>query len=110
MRAPEGCRMTDIVLRDIDPILAERVQRLADAHGWDMPQTLMRILERGLHECEVDGAVRLADHEASVLQAAIQALEQVPSDPGFALIGRAVPPKPEPAQPDQSISDAFELK
>jgi hypothetical protein len=102
--------MTDIVLRDIDPILAERIQRLADAHGWDMPGTLMRILERGLHELEVDGAVRLADHETSVLQAAIQALEQVPSDPGFALIGRAVAAKPEVEQPDQSIDPGFALE
>ena len=102
--------MTDIILRDVDAVLADRIRRIGEAHGWSPPDTLLRILERGLHHCEVDGAVRLADHEAGVLQAAIQALEQVPSDPGFALIGRAVPAKPEPAQPDQSISDDFELK
>ena len=102
--------MSEIVLREIDQMLSERIQRLADAHGWSMPDTLLRILERGLHECEVDGAVRLADHEANVLQAAIQALEQVPSDPGFALIGRAVEPKPEVEQPDQSIDPGFALE
>ena len=100
--------MTDIVLRDIDAVLAERITRIAQAHGWSQPQALLHVLERGLHACEGDGAIGLAEQEARVLRAAIQAMEHVPSDPGFALIGRAGP-APEPAaQPDQTISPRFE--
>jgi hypothetical protein len=102
--------MTDIVLRDIDAVLAERITRIAQVHGWSQPQALLHVLERGLHACEGDGAIGLAEQEARVLQAAIQAMEHVPSDPGFALIGRAGP-APEPAaQPDQTISPRFELE
>ena len=102
--------MTDIVLRDIDTVLAERLRRIGDAHGWDMPQTLSHILELGLDACEGAGAVRLAEDEASILQAAIAALESVPSDPGFALIGRAQPP-PQPVDPpDQTVTSHFALE
>lgn len=102
--------MTDIVLRDIDTVLAERLRRIGDAHGWDMPQTLSRVLELGLDACEGDGALGLAEDEASVLQAAIAALESVPSDPGFALIGRAQPLSPPAEQPDQTVSARFNLE
>ena len=102
--------MTDIVLRDIDSVLAERIARVADAHGWSQPQALLHVLERGLHACEGDGSLGLAEQEARVLQAAIQAMEHVPSDPGFALIGRAGPVPQEAPQPDQSIKPSFELE
>lgn len=102
--------MTDIVLRDIDALLAERIARIAQAHGWTQPQALLHVLERGLHACEGDGAIGLAEQEARVLQAAIQAMEHVPSDPGFALIGRAGPAPQPAAEPDQSIKPSFELE
>ena len=102
--------MTDIVLRDIDALLAERIARIAQAHGWTQPQALLHVLERGLHACEGDGAIGLAEQEARVLQAAIQAMEHVPSDPGFALIGRAGPAPQPAAEPDQSIKPRFELE
>lgn len=79
--------MTDIVLRDIDPVLAERIRRIGEARGWSAPDTLLRLLEHGLNACEDEGAVRFDGKEAGVLEAAIAALEQVPDDPGFALIG-----------------------
>ncbi len=80
--------MTDIIVRDIEPALAERIKRIGDARGWSLPETLLRLLELGLHSCEgrrasLDGA------EAGVLEAAIKAMELVPDDAGFALIGRA---------------------
>lgn len=81
--------MTDIVLRDIDPVLAERIRRIGEARGWSLPDTLLELLEHGLNACEGDGAVRFDGRESSVLEAAISAMEQVPDDPGFALIGRA---------------------
>ena len=78
--------MTDIVLRDIDPLLAERIKRLGDARGWPVHDTLLRVLEQGLHACEGHGPVQLEANEAGALEAAIAAMEEVPSDPGFALI------------------------
>lgn len=102
--------MTDIVLRDIDTILAERLRRIGEAHGWDMPQTLSHVLELGLDACEGDGALGLAEDEASVLQAAIAAMESVPSDPGFALIGRAQPLAQPAEPPDQTVTARFDLE
>ena len=103
--------MTDIVLRDIDPVLAERIRRIGEARGWSPADTLLRLLEQGLLEYEGNGAVRLDPKESDVLSSAISAMEQVPNDPGFALIGRG-PPPPEPtsAGPDQTISERFELE
>ncbi|TWT22375.1 hypothetical protein FQY83_04920 [Luteimonas marina] len=80
--------MTDIVLKDADPVLVDRIKRVADTRGWTMPRALQYLLEQGLHVYEGDGAVRFDNSEADVLQAAIAALEQVPDDPGYAAIGR----------------------
>jgi hypothetical protein len=103
--------MSDIVLRDIDPLLAERIKRLGDARGWPVHDTLLRVLEQGLHACEGHGPVQLEANEAGALEAAIAAMEEVPSDPGFALIGRAgAPPPPPEDEPDQSISGRFTLE
>lgn len=102
--------MTDIVLRDIDPVLADRIRRIGQAHGWSPSDTLLRLLESGLQAWEGDSAVLLAEHEDGVLQAAIAAMEQVPSDPGFALIGRATPQPETTEPPDQSISPRFDLE
>ncbi len=84
--------MTDIVLKDADPVLVDRIKRVADARGWTMPRALQYLLEQGLHVYEGDGSVRLDNSEADALQAAIAAMEQVPDDPGYAAIGRAAPP------------------
>ena len=81
--------MTDIVLKDADPVLFDRIRRVADARGWTLPRALQYLLEQGLHVYEGDGSVRLDNSEADALQAAIAALEQVPDDPGYAAIGRA---------------------
>lgn len=80
--------MTDIVLKDIDPVLSDRIKRVADARGWSVPKTLLHLLEQGLHVYEGDGAVRFDNSEADVLHAAIAALEQVPDDAGYSLIGK----------------------
>ncbi|MDH5832739.1 hypothetical protein [Luteimonas kalidii] len=83
--------MIDIVLRDADPVLVDRIKRVAEARGWSLPMAMQYLLEQGLHVYEGDGSVRLDLSEADVLQAAIAALEQVPSDPGYAAIGRVTP-------------------
>lgn len=83
--------MTDIVLKDIDQVLTDRIRRVADQRGWSVPKTLLHLLEQGLHVYEGDGTVRFDNSEADVLQAAIEALEQVPDDGGYALIGKVAP-------------------
>lgn len=80
--------MTDIVLRDIDAILADRLKLLAGQRGWDMHHTLLTVLEQGLYACESGALVHLDDREANALQQAIAALEKVSDDAGFGLIGR----------------------
>lgn len=99
--------MTEIVLRDIDPLLADRIRRVADAHRWTLPQTLHHLLEQGLFAVESDLNVRFDDSDANALQAAIAALEQVPSDPGFAMIGRHASSSPGSPEPDQSVDASF---
>jgi len=101
--------VTDIVLRDIDPVLAERMRRIGEARGWSPVETLSRLLEYGLYQAEGDGRVRLDDRESDVLASAIAAMEHVPNDPGFALIGRAPAVAPPDEEPDQSILQRFEL-
>lgn len=83
--------MTDIVLKDIDPALRARIEQVAQAHGWSLPDALQKLLEAGLEAIE-DGRRQVFDgREEGILAQAIAAMEQVPNDPGFALIGRAGP-------------------
>jgi len=81
--------MTDIVLRDIDEMLADRLKLLAGQRGWPMHDTLLRVIEQGLYAWESGALVRFDDREADALKQAIAALEQVPDDSGFGLIGRS---------------------
>ena len=105
--------MTDLILRDIEPTLLDRLKRLAIARGGNLEDALRLLVDRGL-ACSNDSEDELDDNHARVLQAAIAALESVPSDPGFALIGRAtrgMPPQedaPEDA-PDQAIAAIWNL-
>lgn len=85
--------MTELVLRDIDPVLADRIRRVAEARRWSLPQAVQHLVEQGLYVVEADINVRFSDTDSNVLMEAIAALEQVPSDPGFSLIGRVERPK-----------------
>lgn len=86
--------MTDIVLKDIDPSLRERIERVARARGWSLPVALQHLLEQGLFALEGGRGVRGAfdPNESGVLEAAIAAMQDVPDDPGFARIGRVPDP------------------
>jgi len=79
--------MTDIVLKDIDEILLERIKRAAERRGWALSHTLLHLLEQGLYAVEGDGKLGFDSSEADVLQAAIAALEGVP-DGVYSLIGQ----------------------
>jgi len=81
--------MTDIVLRDLDPALIARLHQVAAANGWQSDESLRNVLEHGLHALELAATLRLNDREENALQSAINAMEGVADDPGFALIGRA---------------------
>lgn len=87
--------MTEIVLRDIDEVLLERIRRVADRRGWALSRALLHLLEQGLYAVEGDGRLSFDNSEADVLQAAIAALESVP-DGVFSLIGQ-VPDGENPA-------------
>jgi len=80
--------MTDILLRDIDPALIERLNRVSAANGWQSDQSLRQVFEHGLHALELAATLRLNEREENALQSAINAMEGVVDDPGFALIGR----------------------
>ena len=98
LRAPGdigGDVMTDLVLRDIDAVLADRIRHLAETRGWSIHDTLQTLLEQGLYACESGLNVRFDDRESDALKQAIAAMEQVANDEGFGLIGRA-PDAPPP--------------
>ena len=80
--------MTHTVLLDIDPVLLERIERIATAHGWGQQVAMVYLIEHGLFACEAELSARFDDADAKVLQAAIAALQDIPDDPGFSLIGR----------------------
>lgn len=87
--------MTDLVLRDIDPALADRIKQVADARGWTMHATLETLIDRGLQACESGLHVHFDPRESDALEEAIRAMQGVQNDQGFGLIGRA-PPPPKP--------------
>ena len=100
--------MPDLILRDIEPDLLDRVRRLADTRGCSLEASLLDLLQQGL-ACARQRDNSLDDFDARVLREAIAALESVPSDPGFALIGRAASTSPVVATegPDQTIAPAW---
>ena len=86
--------MADLVLRDIDPVLADRIKQLCESRGWSMHETLHNLIEQGLWACESGLHVHFNDRESVALEQAIKALETVQDDAGYGLIGRAPEPPP----------------
>jgi hypothetical protein len=79
--------MSPFGLDAMDPVLADRLRKLAGARGWSESEALRHVIERGLLAVENDVPSRLEDEEADALKAAIAALEQIPTDT-FAAIGK----------------------
>ncbi len=75
--------MTDIVLKDVDPILADRIRRLSEARGWSVHDTIFNLLEQGLFVCEAEVRSGFDDSEVNALAEAISALKEVPPGKGF---------------------------
>lgn len=97
--------MPDLILRNVDSSMLDRVRHWADARGMSLDTAVVALLDRGL----VAGAEvgNLEEFDARVLAEAIIALENVPSDPGFALIGRAVPHPPPHRRADQADASSL---
>lgn len=83
--------MTDIIVRDIEPALLERIKRIGEARRLGLSETLLTLLHAGLEQYGSRGSPPLNTVESGALDAAIKAMEQVPDDAGFSLIGRADP-------------------
>ena len=79
--------MTDLIVKDVDDALVERITAFAAAQGWGQARTLRFLLEQGLRASVGDERSSFDADEDTVLAAASSALEQVPDDT-FALIGR----------------------
>ena len=75
--------MTDLLLRDIDPILADRIRRVSVARGWTQHETILRLLEQGLFASEHEVRGGFEESEADALAEAIAALKEVPAGKGF---------------------------
>lgn len=80
--------MSESLQIQLDAVLLERVRRVAQARGWSDTVAIRHLIEHGLFAVEPRGEPRLDDADANILQSAIAALEGIPDDPGFSLIGR----------------------
>ncbi|TWI13640.1 hypothetical protein [Aerolutibacter ruishenii] len=81
--------MSETLQIQLDAVLLERIRRVAQARGWSDAVAIRHLVEHGLFAVEPRGEPSLNDADAGILQSAIAALEGIPDDPGFSLIGRA---------------------
>lgn len=81
----------ELIVRDVDAELQRRIERYARMKDWDMASVLPLALRTGMQVLELREQRNLASGEDAVLADAIKALEQVPNDPGFGMIGREIP-------------------
>jgi len=84
--------MAPFTLDAMDPILSDRLRKLAGRRGWSESEALRRAVERGLIALESEVPQSLETDEDEALRAAIAALEQIPSST-FASVGKVEPPK-----------------
>ncbi|WP_367381149.1 hypothetical protein [Stenotrophomonas cyclobalanopsidis] len=75
--------MADVVLRDVDPLMFERIRRVAMARGWTHEQICSVLLEQGLLSSELEVRSGFGDPEVDALSAAIAALQAMPAGQGF---------------------------
>ncbi len=75
--------MTDLLIRNLDPIMTERIQRVSAARGWSVDETISRLLEHGLFAMESEVRGGFSDPEVDALSDAIAALRAVPQGTRF---------------------------
>lgn len=71
--------MADLNLRDVDPLLLERIDRVAAARGWTGEQACLALLEQGLFMTENEVRGGFENDEVDVLSEAIVALNALPA-------------------------------
>ena len=71
--------MADVTLRNIDPLLMERIRRLSVARGWTREETCLALLEQGLFTSEQHVRGGFESPEVDVLSEAIKALQALPT-------------------------------
>ncbi|MDQ2703343.1 MAG: hypothetical protein M3Y70_11180 [Pseudomonadota bacterium] len=89
--------MSPFLLDAVDPILADRLRKLAGKRGWSESEALRYAIDRGVPVLEAEVPASLENDEAAALKAAIAALEQIPTNT-FAAIGK-VPGETEEQKP-----------
>jgi hypothetical protein len=87
--------MTPFVLDAMDPLLSDRLRKLAGHRGWSESEALRHAIERGLLVLEGEVPKSMGGDDDEVLRAAIAALEQIP-DATFAAVGKAPDAEPKP--------------
>jgi len=75
--------MADLLLRDMDAMMLERIARLSVARGWTQAQTCVALLEQGLFSTELEVRSGFVDPEVEALSEAIAALQALPAGHGF---------------------------
>ncbi|OAX55279.1 hypothetical protein [Xanthomonas graminis] len=75
--------MTDLLLRDINPLLVDRIRRIAVSRGWTQHQTVLNLIEHGLFASEYQVRSGFENPEVDVLSEAIAALRELPAGAGF---------------------------
>ncbi len=75
--------MTDLVVRDIDPVLVERIRRISVARGWTQHYTVIMLIEQGLFASEHEVRGGFENPEVDALSDAIAALKELPAGNGF---------------------------
>ena len=74
--------MVDLLLRDLDPLLNERIRRVAVALGWTREYTCVVLLEQGLFTSELEVRSGFQSPEVDALADAIAALQALPDAQG----------------------------
>lgn len=74
--------MVDLLLRDLDPLLNERIRRVAVARGWTREYTCVVLLEQGLFTSELEVRSGFHSPEVDALADAIAALQALPDAQG----------------------------
>lgn len=82
--------MADILLRDIDADMAERIKTLARERGWPIHDVIMQLLKQGLGIIEPEPAAQPGDiarlnnawqdTESRAFEEALKAFETLPDD------------------------------
>jgi len=75
--------MADLLLRDLDPLLDERIRRVAVARGWTREYTCVVLLEQGLFSSELEVRHGFQNPEVDALADAIAALQALPDAKSF---------------------------